>query len=249
MLVSCLPQWRSLSTTSPPSTTFEDNTCYFTAAPLKKASLPRDPTCSWNRSNGTVVLEVQKRFRVHLSKFNSRRKKNSPNQSSHKIWTFAVTLIETGEEFAFVWCTNGKPRASRSKREEESSFHVTSATAPRPVPTPSPSSHTQEEEADDSPLALLDSFFDEQDPFWPLPNEIALNAYHSMAEPTLPDPRQKNGYFATDTLETGAFPHPNQANGFSASSLDHLPFIPWQQHDFGGANAQRGGSHMPYGWM
>merc|ERR1712137_1021245 len=163
VFVSTLPVWRNYYVEQLPSTVFENNARYFTPIPLKKDNFPRESNWTWNRSNGSVVIDLYNQFRVKLSKYNSRQRKNSTQQQpSYKIWSYSVTVLQTKEHFAFIWCTKGKTRASRTTRPKD-------ASKPTPVPKPTP----------ESPVPVL-----EYAPQTPVPS---LTRYPSSV-PGLPNP-------------------------------------------------------------
>mmetsp|Transcript_289 Transcript_289/g.367 ORF Transcript_289/g.367 Transcript_289/m.367 type:complete len:283 (+) Transcript_289:127-975(+) len=119
VFVSTLPHWRDYYVDQLPVTVFENNARFFTPAPLKKEFFPREPHWTWNRSNGTIVIDLYQQFRIRLAKFNSRRRKTAVQQQpSYKIWSYSVTVLQTNEEFSFIWCTKGKTRSHRDTTQK-----------------------------------------------------------------------------------------------------------------------------------
>merc|ERR1712137_877068 len=112
----------------------ENNSYYFTPTSLKKDSFPRESHWTWNRSNGTIVVDVFKKFRISLAKFNSRRTKPNLPQPSYKIWSYSVTVLQTNEEFTFIWCTKGKNRninSSKSTKISQATIERTTISQPK----------------------------------------------------------------------------------------------------------------------
>lgn len=120
IFLESLPKWKEFYVDQLPSKIFEDNSRYFTSAPIKKESFPREPHWTWNRSNGTISIDLLQQFRIRLAKFNSRKRRQAiQQQPSYKIWSYAVTVLDTNEEFSFIWCTKGKPRCQRERQDSK----------------------------------------------------------------------------------------------------------------------------------
>lgn len=120
VFMSALPHWRELYVEQLPTSVFKNDSKFFAPTTLKKEFFPREAHWTWNKSNGTIIIDLQQQFRIRLAKYNSRRRKamQTPQIPSYKIWSYSVTVLATGEEFSFIWCTKGKTRCAREHKEQ-----------------------------------------------------------------------------------------------------------------------------------